>query len=301
MKTVSIEDFYKEIKEKVPENISKELGHFNVFNLEDLYDEKSGKHIMPYNRRAYFKISLIKGSYRADYADKVIKIKENALLFATPKIPYNWTAINNKPIGQFCVFTSEFINTQNSRINTDEFPLFTPGEIPVFEITNAQAKEIEVLFNKIHTEFNSDYEYKYDLIRNYVVELIHEGQKIRAQQKTEIYKQNGTSKIFNLFIELLERQFPIESPQQKLSLRSAKDYADRLAIHTNYLNKIVKEHSGYSTTKVINERILQEAKILLKHSDWNVSEIAQSLNFEEIAHFSNFFKKRTSFSPNSFR
>ncbi|MCP2835106.1 helix-turn-helix domain-containing protein, partial [Salmonella enterica] len=76
------------------------------------------------------------------------------------------------------------------------------------------------------------------------------------------------------------RQFPIESPSQKLALRTAKDYADRLAIHVNYLNKVLKESTGKTTTNIISGRVAQEAKILLKQTDWNISEIAYSLGFE---------------------
>ena len=58
---------------------------------------------------------------------------------------------------------------------------------------------------------------------------------------------------------------------------------------------------GKTTTDVISTRIIQEAKILLKQTDWNVSEIAYCLGFEEVAHFSNFFRKQTTLSPLAFR
>jgi AraC-like DNA-binding protein len=47
--------------------------------------------------------------------------------------------------------------------------------------------------------------------------------------------------------------------------------------------------------------LLQQYLGLLKQTDWNISEIAYSLGFEEVAHFSNFFKKQTSLSPVTFR
>ena len=56
-----------------------------------------------------------------------------------------------------------------------------------------------------------------------------------------------------------------------------------------------------TTTDVISSRIAQEAKILLKQTNWNISEIAYSLGFEEVAHFSNFFKKQSGISPLAFR
>jgi AraC-like DNA-binding protein len=112
---------------------------------------------------------------------------------------------------------------------------------------------------------------------------------------------NAAARVTALFIELLERQFPVESPRQKLKLRAAKDYADRLAVHVNHLNKALKENTGKTTTELISNRLMQEAKILLKETDWNISEIAYSLGFEEIAHFSNFFKKNASVTPLGFR
>ena len=71
--------------------------------------------------------------------------------------------------------------------------------------------------------------------------------------------------------------------------------------YVNHLNKVLKDATGKTTTEIIASRITQEAKILLKQTDWNVSEIAQCLGFDEVAHFSNFFKKQTQVSPLIFR
>src|SRR5690606_11716618 len=105
----------------------------------------------------------------------------------------------------------------------------------------------------------------------------------------------------DLFIELLERQFPIENTTQVLQLRTARDFADTLKIHVNYLNKVLKDTTGKTTTEIIASRVNQEAKILLRQTTWNISEIAYCLGFEEVAHFSNFFKRHTKVSPAAFR
>lgn len=52
---------------------------------------------------------------------------------------------------------------------------------------------------------------------------------------------------------------------------------------------------------IIAERLLQEAKILLRHTEWNISEIAYSLGFKEATHFNNFFKKMMQLTPVRFR
>lgn len=308
IENVSLEDFYKEaasyigldINDLLPPGINKEIGHFNVFDIFETMKMVKQKKEMPYNRRAYYKISLIRGKNRAEYADKVIDIESNALLFATPKVPYHWVPLDDNQGGTFCVFTDEFLIKNKTGVALDELPIFKSGGYPVFEITDEKADELDLIFRKMKNEIASDYEFKYDLLRNYVLELIHYGQKL--QPATALHtNQNASSRIIALFIELLERQFPIESPTQKLQLRTAKEYAERLAVHVNHLNKVLKDTTGKTTTDIITSRILQEAKILLKQTDWNISEVAYSLGFEEVAHFSNFFKKQTSLAPIAFR
>ena len=108
-------------------------------------------------------------------------------------------------------------------------------------------------------------------------------------------------RISTLFLELLERQFPIDENHQTFSLRGASDYANQLNVHVNHLNRAIKETTQKTTSQIIAERILQEAKILLKHSAWSVSEIAFALGFTEVTHFNNFFKKHIQISPLKFR
>lgn len=300
MTIATIEDFYRQTSSIIPEGINKEIGHFNVFRIDDMIAHTKKKGTMPYNRRAYYKISIIRGRNKAEYADKVINIEKNALLFATPKIPYNYVPLDEDQSGLFCIFTPEFLVQTKSGIVLDDLPIYQPGGYPIFQVSDEQAEEISAILLKMHKELTSDYAYKYDLIRNYVLELIHYGQKL--QPATSLYPtHNASARVSSLFIELLERQFPIESPNQRLGLRTAKDYADRLAVHVNHLNKVLKENTGKTTTDIISSRVIQEAKILLKQTNWNISEIAYSLGFEQVAHFSNFFRKQTTLAPLSFR
>jgi len=296
----TVEEFYNETALLVPEGINKEIGHFNVFKIDEVTTNFRKKGLMPYNRRAYYKISLIRGRNRCEYADKVIDIEKQALLFATPQIPYNYQPQDEDQHGYFCIFTHDFLTQNKSGVVLDDLPIFKPGGYPVFQLGDEGVEDLTFIFRKMYKELASDYVYKYDLLRNYVLELIHFGQKL--QPATALYPSHTASaRVSSLFIELLERQFPIESPHQKLALRTAKDYADRLAVHVNHLNKVLKENTGKTTTDIISSRILQEAKILLKQTDWNISEIAYSLGFEQVAHFSNFFRKQTAMAPIAFR
>jgi AraC-like DNA-binding protein len=68
--------------------------------------------------------------------------------------------------------------------------------------------------------------------------------------------------LLQCFLELLERQFPVESVVRSAKLKTAQDYANHLHVHVNYLNRAVKEVTGKSTTTHLTERIISEAKAL---------------------------------------
>ncbi|MCC6461110.1 MAG: helix-turn-helix transcriptional regulator [Saprospiraceae bacterium] len=308
MANISIRSFYQDICGADLANLdyffqtdsARDLGHFNVFDIAKFYFSGKSRSAMTYNRRLYYKISLIKGKNLVEYADKTLLIEKQGILFATPKIPYRYTPQDEQQQGHFCVFTKEFLSMAKTGLAIDELPIYQPSSDFVFELDDSQFLDFETIFKKMDTELASDYTYKYDLLRNYLLELIHQGQKLKPIVSTPT-KINSASRISTLFIELLERQFPVENEQQAIHLRSPTDFAQALNIHVNHLNKALKETTKRSTTEIINGRLTEEAKILLKQTQWNVSTIAYALGFEEVAHFSNFFKKQAGLSPLQFR
>ena len=160
--------------------------------------------------------------------------------------------------------------------------------------------KIAGIYKSMFEEMDSDYQHKYDVLRNLVFELLHFAMKLPCV-KFEKLPMNASQRISALFLELLERQFPIDENHNELNLRSASDFAEQLNVHVNHLNRAVKENTDKTTSQIIADRILRESKILLKHSAWNVSEIAYALGFKEVTHFNNFFKKHVQLSPLKFR
>lgn len=155
------------------------------------------------------------------------------------------------------------------------------------------------IFQKMLAVRDTDYAYKSDLIKSCIELIIHEA--LLLQPPDEPAYQNGATRMTHLFLDLLERQFPIEHASEPLKLRSAQDFAAKLAVHVNYLNRVVKEVTGRPTSLHIAERIASEAKALLQHTDWSVADIAYALGFAYPTYFNNFFKRVTGLTPKSFR
>lgn len=296
-KTETIQEFYQHKFDWLPDTRQQGRGHFNVFRLEDCL--KPDATPMQYSRRDFYKISLIRGRNVYHYADKSIEITGSTLIFFNPHVPYTWSSLSEIDTGFFCIFKDAFFN-ERIRGSLSELPMFMPGSKPAYPLSKQQDEQVSGLFEKMLDEVDSNYRYKYDLLQSYVSELIHYALK---QQPSEALYQHADAKsrITAVFTELLERQFPVESPGQRLALRSASAFADQLAVHVNHLNRSVRDTTGKTTTDHIAERLLSEAKALLKHTDWNVAQISYSLGFEEPAHFNNFFKKQTHLTPTAFR
>jgi AraC-like DNA-binding protein len=296
-KTQSIQGFYDYYNSLVPHNIKEEVGHFNVFALEDLGEAKTK--CSSFGRKEFFKVSLMKGRNKYHYGDQVAHIEKYALVFANPQTPYHWEPEDEDQSGTFCIFTPDFFH-HSAALHLQEYPVFKDINYSVLKLTEEQYEKFSVLFSNMIGEIDSDYYYKYDVLRNMVLDIVHAALKI---QSVAIRKQaiSGSERISSQFVELLERQFPIESPTQRLQMRFAMDFSQALRVHVNHLNKAIKETSGKTTTTIISERIIQEAKILLKHTQWSISEIAWSLGFEELPHLINFFKKNTGLTPKLYR
>lgn len=287
------------------ENVISESIDFATSDLKlkgfKVYEVGSDCNTIPiYNRRDFYKICINTGQNLIQYADRGIKTDGTILFFGNPHIPYSWEALSPSYHGFACVFTEEFLKVNDRSESLHECPLFKISGTPIFYLSGEQKAFVTSLFHKMIEEQDTDYVFKDDLIRNYINLIIHESMKMQPSENFYKHK-NASSRITALFLELLERQFPIETKNQPLLLKTPQDYAQNLAVHVNHLNRSVKEITGKSTTAHITERIISEAKALLQHTDWSIADIGYSLGFEYPSYFNNYFKRLTGTVPKSLR
>jgi len=253
-----------------------------------------------YNRKEFYKICINIGKNIIHYADRSYETEGPILFFGNPHIPYSWEIVSSTYIGYACLFKDDFLKLSQRSESLQNSPLFKIGGTPILELNNDQTEFVITLFKKMIVEQDTAYQFKDELIRNYINLLIHEALKIQPSEKYSRHK-NASSRITSVFLDLLERQFPIEHSEHPLQLKTAQDFARNLSMHVNHLNRAVKEVTGKPTTAHIGERIIIEAKALLQHTDWTVAEIAYSLGFEYPTYFNNYFKKITGTVPTALR
>ena len=95
------------------------------------------------------------------------------------------------------------------------------------------------------------------------------------------------------FLQLVDLDF--------LTERQVGQYADRLAVSSDHLNELVKKRLGRTASRVIQDRLLLEAKRLLLHSELTVKEVGYALNMKDPAYFTRWFGKAEGTPPVAFR
>lgn len=260
--------------------------------------ECKSSNTIPYRRRDFYKVSLLRGEYIIHYMDESINVSGTSLSFFSPRVPYTIEEIKEEENAGYFIFTEAYYDSFFVK-GINSFPLFNTDFKPIFLLSDADKPSILSAFNEIEKCYFSDYTLKNELFLNKINELLHLANQLHpSYQKSN--KFTSQERLHNIFTELLERQFPVGGHGDK-TLRSPNEFAEALHIHVNYLNRILKGLTGKATSKHIRERLLKESLILLKHTDSSISEVAYELGFKDVSHFNHFFKKETNATPSDFR
>lgn len=105
--------------------------------------------------------------------------------------------------------------------------------------------------------------------------------------------QTRQEEIFQRFISLVNTHSKKE--------RNVRFYADKLCLTPRYLNTVVRQASQQTVMDWINQSIILEAKVLLRHSNLLVYQISDELNFPNPSFFSKFFKRMTGVTPHEYQ
>jgi AraC-like DNA-binding protein len=100
-------------------------------------------------------------------------------------------------------------------------------------------------------------------------------------------------RLFNSFLAKLDKQFK--------TMKQVAEYANELSVTPSYLTDVVKKVTGFSASYHIQQRMVQEAKRLAMYSDANMKMVAYSLGFDDLSHFSKFFKHAAGINFSEFK
>lgn len=166
---------------------------------------------------------------------------------------------------------------------------------PMFIVLNEKEKEeMESLQKMFTAEWRSKDNFQGEMLRTLLKQLIIKTTRT-AKSQSDSYKRFPDEKmdIVRKFALVLEGAFKRE--------HSVKYYADELNKSPKTLSNIFAILGQPAPSKIIQNRIILEAKRYLHYTDKTAKEIAYELGFESPAHFSRFFKLQAGINLSEFK
>lgn len=197
--------------------------------------------------------------------------------------------------GYIFIFTSEFyLFDQKDKNRLLEFPFFFSIEQqnPPLYIAKYDDKEfIEQLFFKGCKEISNFSNLSENIIRSLLDLLLLSCAQLYPHNSS--LQQSKGSIMVKKFLALAEEHF-------KKNLK-INDYAEILAVTPHHLTQVIKQLTGKTTGRILQEKQIIEIKRLLIHTDYSINEIVELLNFTDHSYFTKFFKKHTGLTPLEFK
>ncbi|MEJ5053341.1 AraC family transcriptional regulator [Sphingobacterium sp. MYb382] len=295
---IKIIEQLRDIKDLTP--VSREYfedWNIRVFNRE----EYACKNYLSPNRRDFYKILFItKGIGLFTMGANTYYIEEPTILFIHPNEIISWRNLSDESAGYYCLFKKRYIEQFPSlKSILERYPLFNDSQKSIVRLNTSSTDVIDELFTKMHQESLGTGDYREDSLQAYIQLIVVETMKAADFPKPAVI--NDELRHVYHFFQLLEEEAAHINYNTPLRIKTAKEFAAALAIHPNYLNAVLKKHTGQNVSTHIRSRILEESKTLLVQTDWPLQEIGFAIGFADQPNFNQFFKKNTGVSPNEFR
>jgi AraC-like DNA-binding protein len=293
----SIIQYYTSTNREIPEDLLASQGRASHFNV---LQRKNCMSTIPFSRRDYYKISVAGGNAVLVTDKGEVPIDRPAIFFNDPEIEFGWKNLSGQQDGYVCLFNDLYLNAELKKELRKLKQRFRGSIYSFLFLEPEQYEQFKNLFRLMESEFADNSEFKHEIIRGILKLIIYNTLKIQAT-KFPHQKAQKSERLVNAFMDLLNNQFPIDSPKNSIQLKTPNDFALKLHTHVNHLNHCLKEATGKSTSELIADKLVNEAIDLLQNSDWNITEIGNSLGFSYPQYFNLFFKKHTGKSPRLFR
>lgn len=147
------------------------------------------------------------------------------------------------------------------------------------------------LLERIYSDYSANGLKNLSIIQSYLISFLCE--LAHVYQPLSTSNQTIAVGITNKFKELMFAHIKEKN--------LVSDYASLLHITPNHLNKTVKQITGKSPTKWIDETLVLEAKVLLYQTELSISEVASEIGIFDQSYFSRLFKKYEGVTPFEFR
>ncbi len=294
----------KKIKSKSPKRVSLSRIKMEMDDVSYLSDdliitklttESNHTSSRPVTINGFAAIIMMSGEARVSIDMNEYVIKPCDIVFFSPESIIHTLECTEDATAYLLSSSKAFMNEVQIDLSTSLAIYMRFGRNPVFHASKQDVEEIRQLFKLIKTMLVSDKEmYKNEIIRTLFTTIFYILSDLNQRDtRNEESKLGRGEIIFDDFMLLLKQYNKRE--------RNVQFYASKLNISTKYLSAVVKEVSGKTAAKWIDESVILEAKSMLIYSGMSIQNIATELNFSTQSFFGKYFKQHTGVSPSRFK
>lgn len=136
-------------------------------------------------------------------------------------------------------------------------------------------------------------DFKLEAARHLTLAMFYGYTHIKHTLSEDDTRKNRKNVLHTDFLKLLHRHYKKE--------REMAFYADKLCVTPKYLAQVIKDVTGHSAMKYIEDYVISESKALLSSTNMTIQQISDELNFPSQSVFGKYFKRIAGVSPREYR
>lgn len=276
------------IREFLPEQQAEEVVYVN-----DLKTHLSSHRFInvPHSHQTYITILFTrgKGIHQVDF--KSYEVNPGDVFLLSPGQVHSWTL--SADTDGFIVFHTEFFyNNLFKDRRIDNFPFFyLSHNHPLIRLKEAPLQGVIRLFKEMYDEYQDQADLRHFKIGSLINVMYIDLARLYTH---DVFQTENEAQVrIRKFTKLVDEHYK--------TLKLPQAYAELMHMSTRHLSRLCNEILGKTTSDIIQQRVLLEAKRLLIHSQDSVSLIAYELGYEDVSYFIRFFRHKAGISPKQFR
>ncbi|MDR1259590.1 MAG: helix-turn-helix domain-containing protein [Tannerellaceae bacterium] len=195
--------------------------------------------------------------------------------------------------GMFLIMSEQFINHLMENMHKRASLQLAFAGNPYMPLNESDLESVTDYYNMLEKTKNiDDLSIRKEMVKHLTLAFLSL-LTYRSNILASYMQQSKKSVLVNKFLNLVQENFREQ--------REVGFYADRLCLTPKYLSKVIKDNSGYFASEWIGNRVILEAKALVKSTSMTIRQISDELNFPSQSFFGKYFKRRMGVSPGEYR
>lgn len=263
-----------------------------IYDLPSFIVQNYANQALPVKDTSFLLIWMEEGS-----GSLCVDLKMHAITGSTVYCIYPGQALQFEDLygikGYVLVFTADFCSLNEDLTRLLYSGVFKAYGMIAMEVHGEVKAEMMQLLQSMIKEYFEVSEFKNEMLRTLLKVFLIQLSRLADHSLLKEDDMENDVSLVTKFLEMIDVHF--------LTMKKVSDYAERLCLAPNYLNIKVKRVSGYTAGYHIRQRIVLEAKRQAHWESMSLKEISYKLGYNDVAHFSKFFKKEAGVSFSSFK